>query len=127
MFFLQCHLHIICINFTQSASTRRLPEAAFFCRTYAPSRMPPVVAAWKADLTKQVTWLSILFAVDVIFLWLAADSIVHQPCIASRPSQLTVERVRQYTFMMAHTGTTQCVVGYESLVQMLWIGWLVGS
>eukprot|EP00197_Chlamydomonas_leiostraca_P003888 CAMPEP_0202868228 /NCGR_PEP_ID=MMETSP1391-20130828/10511_1 /ASSEMBLY_ACC=CAM_ASM_000867 /TAXON_ID=1034604 /ORGANISM="Chlamydomonas leiostraca, Strain SAG 11-49" /LENGTH=917 /DNA_ID=CAMNT_0049548365 /DNA_START=115 /DNA_END=2865 /DNA_ORIENTATION=- len=31
----------------------RLPEAAFFCRTYAPSRMPPVVEAWKADLQKQ--------------------------------------------------------------------------
>ncbi|KAJ9505015.1 hypothetical protein QJQ45_029931, partial [Haematococcus lacustris] len=34
-------------------ATNRLPEAAFFCRTYLPSRMPPVVAAWKADLAKQ--------------------------------------------------------------------------
>ena len=30
----------------------RLPEAAFFCRTYAPARMPPVVATWKEDLAK---------------------------------------------------------------------------
>mmetsp|Transcript_1936 Transcript_1936/g.2994 ORF Transcript_1936/g.2994 Transcript_1936/m.2994 type:complete len:1036 (+) Transcript_1936:110-3217(+) len=34
-------------------SVGRLPEAALFCRAYAPSRMPPVVAAWKTDLQIQ--------------------------------------------------------------------------
>ena len=32
------------------ASCGRLPEAAFFARTYAPSLMAAVVKAWQADL-----------------------------------------------------------------------------
>lgn len=31
-------------------STKRLPEAAFFARTYLPSKLPEVVALWKKDL-----------------------------------------------------------------------------
>eukprot|EP00798_Chlamydomonas_sp_ICE-L_P021129 gene21129-28016_t len=34
-------------------ATSRLPEAAFFCRTYLPSRMSDVVKVWKQDLEKQ--------------------------------------------------------------------------
>lgn len=34
------------------AAAGRLPEAAFFARTYKPSRMTGVVAAWQADLAK---------------------------------------------------------------------------
>eukprot|EP01083_Nonionella_stella_P294134 1000132_1 len=33
-------------------STNRLPEAAFFARTYLPSRVDEIVAMWKADLSK---------------------------------------------------------------------------
>mmetsp|Transcript_579 Transcript_579/g.1192 ORF Transcript_579/g.1192 Transcript_579/m.1192 type:complete len:972 (+) Transcript_579:202-3117(+) len=33
-------------------STNRLPEAAFFCRTYLPSRVEEIVSLWKADLSK---------------------------------------------------------------------------
>ncbi|EJU06310.1 coatomer beta' subunit [Dacryopinax primogenitus] len=33
--------------------TDRIPEAALFARTYAPSEVPKVVAAWKADLNAQ--------------------------------------------------------------------------
>jgi len=33
-------------------STNRLPEAAFFARTYLPSRVDEIVALWKADLSK---------------------------------------------------------------------------
>ena len=36
-----------------NAYTCRLPEAAFFCRTYAPSLMPEVVTQWRADLAQQ--------------------------------------------------------------------------
>jgi coatomer subunit beta' len=32
-------------------ATKRLPEAAFFVRTYLPSRIDEVVSLWKADLT----------------------------------------------------------------------------
>lgn len=32
---------------------RRLPEAAFFARTYLPSQMSEVVKVWKKDLEKQ--------------------------------------------------------------------------
>lgn len=37
----------------------RLPEAALFCRAYAPSRMPPVVAAWKEDLQVNGSFLHV--------------------------------------------------------------------
>jgi len=33
-------------------STNRLPEAAFFARTYLPSRVEEIVSLWKADLMK---------------------------------------------------------------------------
>jgi len=33
-------------------ATNRLPEAAFFARTYLPSRVDEIVALWKADLTE---------------------------------------------------------------------------
>lgn len=33
-------------------STNRLPEAAFFARTYLPSRVEEIVSLWKADLSK---------------------------------------------------------------------------
>eukprot|EP00804_Cyclotella_cryptica_P030470 CCRYP_008550-RA/>CCRYP_008550-RA protein AED:0.04 eAED:0.04 QI:185/0/0.5/1/0/0/2/71/976 len=33
-------------------STNRLPEAAFFARTYLPSRVEEIVSLWKADLAK---------------------------------------------------------------------------
>jgi len=33
-------------------STNRLPEAAFFARTYLPSRVDEIVSLWKADLAK---------------------------------------------------------------------------
>ena len=33
-------------------SCGRLPEAAFFARTYAPSRMTEVVKLWQGDLAK---------------------------------------------------------------------------
>jgi len=33
-------------------STNRLPEAAFFARTYIPSRVPDITALWKQDLAK---------------------------------------------------------------------------
>lgn len=33
-------------------STERLPEAAFFARTYLPSRVTEIVSLWKADLAK---------------------------------------------------------------------------
>ena len=33
-------------------ATNRLPEAAFFARTYLPSRVDEIVALWKADLAK---------------------------------------------------------------------------
>jgi len=33
-------------------ATKRLPEAAFFVRTYLPSRVDEIVSLWKADLSK---------------------------------------------------------------------------
>merc|ERR1711957_990180 len=33
-------------------ATNRLPEAAFFARTYIPSRVDEIVSRWKADLSK---------------------------------------------------------------------------
>eukprot|EP00957_Ditylum_brightwellii_P161763 12316320-Ditylum_brightwellii.AAC.1 len=33
-------------------SGSRLPEAAFFARTYLPSRLDEIVALWKDDLSK---------------------------------------------------------------------------
>jgi coatomer subunit beta' len=33
-------------------NTNRLPEAAFFARTYLPSRVEEIVSLWKADLSK---------------------------------------------------------------------------
>ncbi|KAF8187171.1 coatomer protein [Pholiota molesta] len=38
-----------CVDLLQK--TQRTPEAALFARTYAPSRAPAVVSAWKSDLT----------------------------------------------------------------------------
>jgi coatomer subunit beta' len=32
-------------------ATKRLPEAAFFARTYLPSKLPEVIALWKSDLS----------------------------------------------------------------------------
>jgi len=33
--------------------TQRIPEAAIFARTYAPSQVPKIVEAWREDLTSK--------------------------------------------------------------------------
>lgn len=44
------HLQDACIDLLIACG--RLPEAAFFARTYAPSRMTEVVKLWQGDLAK---------------------------------------------------------------------------
>lgn len=42
-------------------ATDRLPEAALFARTYIPSLLPGVVAAWKEQLAKVVHFIDWFF------------------------------------------------------------------
>jgi coatomer subunit beta' len=59
-------------------STGRVPEAALFARSYAPSKVPAIISKWKSDLGK--VWLR----------WSCGDHVVAMGCACVRACSVCV-------------------------------------